>query len=680
MNVSPLVLIMLIAAPPASSSIPETPLTTLPYEPSLDLQSMDTSVDPCVDFYAYVCGGWQKRNPLPADEPSWSVYDKLEDETQRLLWGVLEADAKETTGRTPTEQQLGDYFAACMDTQTVEARGAAPLVPRLRDIAALTKVSDLAALLGALQRTTGSDGFVFSFGSDQDWADSEHVIGEVAAGGLGLPDRDYYVKTDAKSVEIRKRYTTYIARVLALLGDPQPTQKEAVAIMQLETALAAASLTDLDKTEPHNLAHHATRSQLQAVTPSFSWPDFLSAAGVADLNLFNVTEPKFLVEFERQLHRTDLRTWKAYLRWHLAAASSPYLPSAFDDETFAFDSAYLRGVIVKPPRWKRCVQWVDRDLGEALGEAFVKSAFAPEVKQRTAGMTASVEKAMEADLTSLTWMSESTRRAALAKLHHIVTKVGYPSHWRDYSTLHVDPHDFVGNVERAATFEWNRQLAKIGKPLDRDEWQDTPQTVDAYFDCQMNDLNLPAGVLQPPLFDAALDDAPNYGNTGSTIGHELTHAFDGEGRQYDARGNLKNWWTPKDADAFTKRAECLVNQYGAYTIIDDITINSKLTLAEDLADLGGTMLAYAAWKEATKNLQLASRDGFTPDQRFFVGFGQGACANERPENERLLAVTDQHSPARYRINGVVANMPEFSRAFACKKGQPMVRENPCRVW
>ncbi|MBS2028929.1 MAG: M13 family metallopeptidase [Deltaproteobacteria bacterium] len=674
-------LVSLLLLVPALAAAEDKPLTALPYEPSLNLESLDRSVDPCVDFYTYSCGGWQKRNPIPPDQSAWSVYGKLEMENLQFLWGVLEQAAQDKAGRNAVDQKIGDYFASCMDTAAIDKLGAAPLKPDLDAIAALKSINDLPALLGKLQRSTSSSGMLFAFGSDQDWENSEKVIGEFGAGGIGLPDRDYYFRTDAKSVEIRQKYQAHVQKMMELLGDkPADAAKEAEAILKLETSLASASLTNVEKRSPHNLAHHATLKEAQAMMPSFSLAAYLPAAGAGSVDFFNVTEPKFLAEVEKQLHATSLDTWKAYLRWHLVHHEATALSSAFDDEDWNFYAKTLRGAQVKAPRWKRCVRSVDGNLGEALGQAFVAKAFPPEMKQRTVDMTKLVENAMEDDLKGLSWMSEPTRKAALAKLHTIVNKVGYPEHWRDYTKLAIARGDHAGNVRRAETFEWDRQLAKIGKPLDRGQWDMTPPTVDAYYNPQMNDINFPAGVLQPPLFDNKLDDAPNYGNTGSTVGHELTHGFDDEGRQFDAKGNLKDWWTEADAKAFETRAQCIVDQYGGYVAVDDIHVNSKLTLGEDVADLGGTILAYVAWKAAVHDKKLGSADGFTPDQRFFVGFAQWACSNERPEEVRLHTLTNPHSPPKYRINGVVANMPEFAKAFSCKKGSPMVREKPCRVW
>jgi endothelin-converting enzyme/putative endopeptidase len=402
--------------------------------------------------------------------------------------------------------------------------------------------------------------------------------------------------------------------------------------------------------------------------------------GLGDVKIVNVTEPAFYKQVQQRLTKTPLGTWKAYLRWQVARDASPYLSKKFADANFDFYRHYLRGVPAEQPRWKRCVQWIDRDLGEALGKVYVDKLFGPEVKKRTLDMTVEIERAMAEELKALPWMGAATKAKASEKLKSIVNKIGYPDKWRDYSRIAVKRDDFFGDVELTNEFEAKRQLAKIGKPLDRGEWQMTPPTVNAYYDPQMNDINFPAGVLQPPLFDFKLDDAPNYGNTGATIGHELIHGFDDEGRQFDARGNLTDWWSPADDKQFLERAQCVVDEYAQFVVVDDIKINSKLTLGEDLADLGGTVLAYQAWKRVTQAKTLPKADGFSPDQRFFIGMAQWACNNERDENKRLNAITNPHSPGKYRINGVVANMPEFGQAFTCKAGAPMVRKNQCRVW
>ncbi len=668
--------------PAASASKPaDKPVTTLPYTPSLDVPSMDKTADPCVDFYQYTCGGWMKNNPIPGDQAAWSVYGKLAQDNARFLWGVLDDLAKKTSGRTAPQQKIGDYFAACMDETAIEKLGAKPLKPLLDEIAAIKDKKQLAALLGREHLSQATGGLLFNFGSDQDFADSSQVIAFASAGGLGLPDRDYYTKDDAKSAEIRTKYLAHVAKMLQLVGDsPEVAEKEAASIMQIESALARASLTRVEQRDPHNLFHKMDLKGVQALTPDFDWDTYLKTVGIAGVNTFNVTEPKFYQEVAKQIESNSLADLKTYLRWHIASANAPYLSKNFVEENFDFFRRTLRGVKEIQPRWKRCVGLVDRQLGEALGLEFVNRAFGEATKKSTLTMTKQIEQAMEEDINQLTWMGPETKKQALEKLHSVVNKIGYPDKWRDYSSVEVKRNDFLGNVHRGTTFEAKRQLAKIGKPLDRGEWGMTPPTVNAYYNGQMNDINFPAGVLQPPLYDPKMDDAPNYGNTGGTIGHELTHGFDDEGRQFDAKGNLRDWWTKEDGAEFEKRAQCIVDQYATYTVVDDIKINSKLTEGEDVADLGGLVLAYMAWKSATKDQHLEPRDGFTPDQRFFIGYAQWACENQRPENQRANAITDPHSPGKYRVNGLVVNMPEFQQAFKCKAGAPMVRENRCRVW
>jgi putative endopeptidase len=659
----------------------QQPLTELPYSPSLDPTSMDVRVNPCQDFYRYTCGNWNKKNPMPADEASWDVYSKLHFDNQRLLWGLLEEAAKPTAGRTPAEQKIGDYYHSCMDEAAIEQAGMKPIKPDLDEIAAISNTSELERFLVRQHGQRGDGDLVFGFSSGQDFENSQSVIAFAGRGALGLPDRDYYTKTDKKSVEIRDRYVEHIQRMFELAGEPAVQAKaEATRVMAIETALAQSMLTRVELRTPRNLLHKMNRAQLTALAPSLAWPDLFATLKLTDTRVINVTEPAFFKTLEKEIHSRPIGDWKDFLRWHVILRSAPYLSSQFARANFDFYGHTLRGIPEMQPRWKRCVQWVDRDLGEALGQVFVARTFAPDTKQRTEEMTREIERAMEDDLKTLAWMSEATRQQAMTKLHAIVNKIGYPEKWRDYSSLEIAREDFEGNVERATRFENRRQLAKIGRPLDRKEWSMTPPTVNAYFDPQMNDINFPAGVLQPPLYDAKLDDAPNYGNTGATIGHELTHGFDDEGRQFDAQGNLRDWWTPADAKAFEERTKCVADQYAQYTVIDDIKINSKLTLGEDVADLGGTLLAYIAWKHATAAQKLESAGGFTPDQRFFIGMAQWACGDIRPEMKRVHAVTDPHSPLEYRVNGVVSNMPEFSTAFGCKAGDPMVRAKACRVW
>lgn len=683
-----------VSAGPAVAAGPDRPLEALPQTPSLDVASMDRSADPCVDFYQYSCGGWIANNPIPADQSSWSQYGKLYQENQAYLWGLLEqaakadgpdgADGSDGTaraGRASADTQLGDYFAACMDEEAVDAAGTKPIAGDLAAIAGMSSKADLPTLLAQLHSGIARRRMLFGFGSAQDYGDASQVIAEARAGGLSLPDRNDYLDTDDRSREVRQRYVEHVATMLELLGEPDgQAMADAHTVMAMETTLAAASLTRVERRNPDNVYHRMTPAELQELTPSFDWSGYLSGIGLEGIDAVNVRQPDFYRAVQTLIASKSLDDWKTYLRWHLVDASAQYLSKPFVTADFEFSGRFLRGATAMRPRWQRCVGLVDRDLGESLGRLFVEHTFSPATKEQVETMTHYIEQAMADRIAGLDWMSDATKEQARAKLDAMRNKIGYPAHWRDYSSIAIRRDDFYGDVVRARAFERHRQLAKIGQPVDRDEWGMTPPTVNAYYDPSMNDMNFPAGVLQPPLYDARSDAAPNYGDTGSTIGHELTHGFDDEGSRFDADGNLRNWWTAEDRAAFEERAQCVVDQYAEYTVVDDIKINSQLTLGEDLADLGGTILAYEAWKKATAGKDLEPRDGLTPDQRFFVGFAQWACGDARPEAKRLHARTNPHSPPEYRINGIVANIPEFARAFSCKAGQPMVREHVCRVW
>jgi putative endopeptidase len=681
------VVVLLLAAPVVfaqSNPTPaptEHPLAALPYTPSLDLPSMDKTANPCADFYQYSCGGWMQNNPIPPDQASWSVYGKVTEENEEYLWGILLDDAKPRADRTAVQQKIGDFFQACTDEARIEELGAKPLQPLLHEIAALKSKHELGTFLAHQHLRSNGRGWLFGFGSTQDYNDASSVIAEAGAGGIGLPDRDYYTKTDAKSREIREKYLAHVAAMLGLTGESKTeAKKDAETVLRIETALATASLTRVERRNPYNLSHKMTVEELDRIAPAVDWKSYLAASGITgSVHTLNVTEPKFFAEVQKEITAVPLSDWKAYLLWNAVHSAAPYLSNKFVAENFDFYRKTLRGVKSMPPRWKRCVQLVDRDLGEALGQEFVLRTFTPEIKAKTVDMTVRIEAAMRDEIRNLDWMTPATKERALEKLHAVANKVGYPERWRDYSTLKVERGDFYGNGARATLFESKRELGKIGKPVDRNEWGMTPPTVNAYYNPQMNDINFPAGVLQPPLYDAKLDDAPNYGNTGSTIGHELTHAFDDEGRQFDGQGNLKDWWTEADAKAFEEHIGCVRDQYAQYTIVDDIKINSKLTSGEDVADLGGTLLAYIAWKAADPN-ETAPVDGFTPDQRFFIGFAQWACENQRPENLRANAITNPHSPGKYRINGIVSDLPQFQKAFNCGADSPMVRAKACQVW
>jgi putative endopeptidase len=646
-------------------------------EPALDVTSMDRSVDPCVDFFAYSCGGWIKRNPIPPDQSSWDTYSKMQDENLGRLRGILEAASAPDTRRNAVTQKIGDYYSSCTDEKTIEAKGAQPLQPLLERIAKISSKPEIAGLAADMI----DDNVLFHFGAIQDFRDANQVIANTDQGGLGLPDRDYYTKDDAKSVELRKQYLVHVQKIFELLGDqPQAAAAEAQTVMRIETALAKGSMTRVERRDPKALDHKMTSVELAKISPEFHWQAYFAKVGMPALYSLNVSAPDFFKTMNETLQKESLADWKTYLRWHLVHADAVHLSSPFLNENFAFYGKTLRGQQELKPRWKRCTEDVDDDLGEALGQAYVEKYFSPEAKQQALKIVKEIQAAMERDINSLPWMSPATKQQALVKLHAVANKIGYPDKWRDYSKLEIVRGDELGNVERAARFEFDRRLAKIGKPVDRGEWDMTPPTVNASYDPQMNDINFPAGVLQPPAFDPNSDAAPNYGDTGGTVGHELTHGFDDEGRQFDAQGNLRDWWTDEDGKEFVKRASCISDQYSTYTIIDDVKINGKLTLGEDVADLGGLLLAYMAWKDDTKNQKLEPIDDLTPEQRFFVGYGQSWCGETRDETKRLRAAVDPHSPEKYRTNGVVSNMPEFQEAFHCKAGSPMVNENRCRVW
>lgn len=655
------------------------PLEQMPYSPSLDLTSMDRSMDPCVDFYKFSCGGWMKNNPIPADQAAWSVYAKLANENQQFLWGILEADAK-AANRTAVQQKVGDYYEACMNTAAIDAAGLNPVQPGFAHIDSLKTREELIAAITPLHHLEPGSYF-FGSGTGQDATDASLMIVELGAGGLGLPDRDYYLKTDPRSVKLRDEYLAYVQQMLVLSGEAADKAKtDGDAILRIETNLAKASLTRVERRDPHKIYHPMTIAELSQIAPAIDWQNYFRVQGASNLGKLNVSQPEFIKAVQAELTTEPLGDLKAYLRFHLISATAPFLAHNIEQVNFDFYSKTLRGIAVEPPRWKTCVRAVDRNLGEALGQEFVARTFSPKMKAQTQLMTEQIETAMGEEIKGLDWMSPETKTEALRKLHAIRNKIGYPATWRDYSALEVKRDDYFGDVIRAYHFEDKRQWNKLGKPVDLNEWGMTAPTVNAYFNPQMNDINFPAGVLQPPLYDPKMDDAPNYGNTGSTIGHELTHAFDDEGRQFDDKGNLRDWWTPADAKGFESRINCIRDQYAGYVIVDDQHINSKLTSGEDVADLGGTLLAYIAWKKQTAGEPLKDVNGFTPDQRYFIGMAQWACENERPENLRVSAVTNPHSPGFARVNGVVSNMPEFQKAFGCKAGQPMVHTPTCKVW
>jgi endothelin-converting enzyme/putative endopeptidase len=672
----------LVLAATAAAQTREEP--ALPYSPSLNVNSMDKSIDPCQNFYKYACGRWQKDNPIPPDETSWSVYGKLYRDNLNFLRAILEQAATGGNQRDAVTQKIGDFYGACTDEAAIEARGLENLKPQLEAIARLKSVGELAPLVAKLQLYTGGyRTILFQGGSTQDPDDSEKQIAALDQGGLGLPDRDYYTKDDAKSKETRERYVQHVQKIFELLSDNTETaKKNAETLMRMETALAKASQTRVERRDPYKLKNKIDMAGLEKLAPKFDWQVYFTELQFPKFHIVNATAPAFFQEVNALLGTEPLANWKTYLRFHVADSSAQFLSAKFVQENFEFYRKYLRGQKEKQPQWKRCVQFTDYLLGEALGQAYVRKVFSPELKQSTLDMVRRIEDAMAMRIQQLDWMSPETKQQALTKLHGIRNKIGYPDKWRDYSSVKIERDDFLADVQHAVEFEHRRDVAKVGQPVDHGEWDISPATVDAYYNPQMNDINFPAGVLQPPLYDAKMDVAPNYGDTGGTIGHELTHGFDDEGSQFDATGNLKNWWTKEDREKFDARTKCVSDQYSKYVAVEDVHINGLLTMGEDVADLGGEILAYIAWKDATKEKNLQPVDGLTPEQRFFIGFAQWDCANERPEDLRVRAQTDPHSPAEFRINGVVVNMPEFTKAFSCKPGQPMTKPagTVCRVW
>ena len=660
------------AAPAASTELKV-------FDPSL----IDKSVDPCENFYRFSCNGWFKRNPLPADQAAYGRFTELAELNRLHLRQILEVSAQPSPTRTANEQKIGDEYASCMDVAAINARGLKPLQPELDRIAALKSQNDLPVLLAHLH-SIGVNAF-FDMGANQDFADSSAVISFYGSGGLGLPERDYYTRADAKSAEQRQQYLAHVKKIFALAGETEEqAAKDADTVMAIETRLAKASLTITEQRDPQNLNHPTDIASFGKTLKHFSLPTYDAELKAPASGKMDVTEPKFYAEFDALLADTPVEQVKAYLRWHLLHAfAGTSLPESFDHETWNFYSHTLNGAEKQQERWKRCTSRVDRALGEALGQVYVARYFPPAEKQRTLEMTQAIEQAMEKDIDGLDWMSAGTKAMAKEKLHTVMNKIGYPDKWRDYSKLDIARGDALGNQMRAHQFEEARDLAKIGKPVDKGEWQMSPPTVNAYYDPQMNNVNFPAGYLQPPFFSGKEDDAANYGDMGSTIGHELTHGFDDEGRQFDKDGNLKDWWTKEDEQKFTERADCMVKQYDAIEAVPGVHLNGKLTLGENLADLGGLWLAWLAWLDKAQAAHLdmnATMDGYTPDQRFWIAYAQQWCTQTRPEQLRSQALSNEHSPDEYRTNTVLTDLPEFAKSFSCKKAAPMVAAKPCRVW
>jgi putative endopeptidase len=677
------VLLPALAQAPAAAPPPvpaEKPL------PGFDPSSMDLAADPCTDMYKYACGNFVAHHPIPSDQPAVDPFYVLYNVNTQELNGILQKAETGGASRSPDEQKIGDYFEACMNTAAINADGLKPLQPLLHEIDALTGSpagrAQLASLIGQLQRD-GVDAF-FGYGEQQDLKDATKQIAFIQQGGLGLPEKDYYLRTGEKDIKLRSDYVDHIAKMLVLAGSsPDQAKKDAQGIMVMETALAKASLGVVDLREPEKTYHLQPVATLEAALPGFNFNAYEDAIHSPHVTEINNSTPQYWPELIQQLDHTDMATIKAYLTYHLLTTVARNLPHAFDAENFDFYGRVLEGQPEQQARWKRCSNAVNGALGEALGKVYVSQYFAGDSKARMLQMVNDIEGAMSRDIDQIDWMSPATKLRAHEKLAAVANKIGYPDKWRDYTKLIVKPNDAIGNQLRASEFENDRELNKIGKPVDRGEWEMTPPTVNAYYDDSMNNINFPAGILQPPFYDPSQGIAVNYGHAGAVIGHELTHGFDDEGRKFDAKGNLDDWWTPTDLKNFEARTDCLSNEYSGFTAVDDVHINGKLTLGENTADNGGLYLAFMAYLQRAKDDHInidEKKDGLTGPQRFYVAYAQNYCENSRPASVREQVLTDPHSPDKFRVDGVIVNQPGFAAAFSCKKPSPMVPANSCRVW
>jgi putative endopeptidase len=643
------------------------------------LGNLDTTCKPCDNFYQFAMGNWRKANPIPPEYPVWGSFSQLRDNNLSNLRTILEAAAKATPPAGSNEQKIGDFYASCMDTNAIEAAGLKPISADLASIDSIQDRKALDAEIARLQREGA--GVVFRFGSGQDLKDSTRVIAQAGQGGLGMPDREYYFRDDDKSKQLRADYVLHVTKMFQLAGDaPDKAAAEAKTVMDLETSLAKASRTRVELRDPDKNYNLMSLPQMKALTPDWSWENFLRAVGAPLVEQTNIRQPEFFKEVNQELNSVPLPDWKTYLRWHLLHASATALSDSFVMENFDFYSKKLSGTEEILPRWKRCVQSADQHLGEALGAVYVEKYFPPQAKARAKEMVNNLIAALRADIPTLSWMGPETKKEALAKLEAFNVKIGYPDKWRDYSKLSIDRGSYAANVRRAVEFEQARQLAKIGKPVDRSEWGMTPPTVNAYNSSSMNEIVFPAGILQPPFYDPHVDDAVNYGGIGAVIGHEISHGFDDQGSKFDGKGNRREWWTPDDRKNFTERGDCVVKQFDGYEVEAGLHQNGKLVLGESIGDLGGLAIAYAAYEKSIEGKRPKDLDGFTPEQRFFLGWAQVWGANQRPEYARLQTNTDPHPLPQFRGNGPISNMAEFAKAFACKKGDAMVREQSCKIW
>lgn len=644
----------------------------------IELGAMDRSEQPCMDFYQFACGNWRKNNPVPADRSRWGRFDELSERNNEVLHQILEnvkvADAKRSTA----DRQTGDFYASCMDEAGIVEKGSKPVQSLLDEIARTPNKAGITDHLITLHRRNITA--FFSIDAEQDAKDATKMIAGLDQAGLSLPDRDYYLKTDAASVELRAKFVAHVHKMFELLGDSaQVAGAKAAVILRMETDLAKRSLDLVSRRDPNKIYHKYSIQELISLSPGIDWMKFFAGIGLPGLANLNVAVPPFVRQIESVLVQNSLDDLKTYLSWNVLSTAAPLLATPFEQEDWQFFSKTLSGAQQQRPRWKRCVSQTDTLLGDALGQKFVERTFGAEGKQRTLAMVREIETSMERDIQSLDWMSAETKKQALTKLHAITNKIGFPDKWKDYSSVQIARDDALGNFFRLREWQVGYELSKIGKPVDKTEWSMSPPTVNAYYNAQMNDINFPAGILQPPFYANAADAAVNYGAIGAVIGHELTHGFDDEGRQFDATGNLQDWWTAQDGKAFERRADCIAEQYGQYTSVEDVRLNGRLTLGENVADNGGVRLALMSLARVMGDKR-ETVDGYTLEQRFFIGYGQSWCENMRPELARMLANVDPHSPGRFRVNGVLSNSPEFQKAFSCKAGQLMMRKPACRIW
>jgi putative endopeptidase len=664
--------VLTISADSASTAAGDAPW-------GFSLTNLDRTCKPCDDFFQFAMGGWMKANTIPAEYSTWGSFTVLRDKNLSGMRTILESAANVKAAAGSNEQKIGDFYSSCMDTTAIDAAGIKPVAADFAAVEAIHDRKGLDAEIARLHREVNN--VAFGFGSTPDFKNSSQMIAVARQGGLGMPDRDYYLRDDEKSKQLRESYLQHVAKMFELSGEaPDKAAAEAKTVMALETSLAKASRTRVELRDPEKNYNKMSLAELKKLTPDWSWEGYMQAVGSPAVSEINIGQPDFFKKLDHQLDATSLADWKVYLRWHVIHDAAPALSEAFVQENFNFYGKQLSGTTELQPRWKRCAQSANLNLGEALGEVYVQKYFPPQAKARAKEMVNSLIATLRSDIPTLSWMGPETKKQALAKLEAFNVKIGYPDKWRDYSKLTIDRGSYLANVRRSQEFEEDRDLAKIGKPVDRSEWGMTPPTVNAYYSAQFNEIVFPAGIMQPPFYDPNADDAVNYGGMGAVIGHEISHGFDDRGSQFDGQGNLRNWWTADDRKNFDERGQCIVDQFNSYEVEPGLHQNGKLVLGESIGDLGGLSIAYAAYEKSIEGKRPKDIDGFTPEQRFFLGWAQVWGSNQRMEAARLQTNTDPHPLARFRGNGPISNLEVFAKAFGCKKGDAMVREKSCKIW